>query len=109
MPTAGVSIRTSQLAIAAYWREVLFWLLLLLSFSALGSARPGRQLAGLAVACGFLFLAILSIGRLRALGLEYMAWEAISWRPAAMCAAYGALAGAAIVGIANIVRAASRC
>src|SRR5215472_2313140 len=72
------------------WREVLFWMLLLPAFSALGSsAASRRQFAGLLEVSGFLLVSISSLGRLRNLGLEFVAWERISWRAAVRCVLWG--------------------
>ena len=58
----------------ACWREALFWLLLLPAFAALASSVPRRQAAGLLELSGWLFVSISSLGRLRNLGLEFVAW-----------------------------------
>jgi len=65
-------------------------MLLLPAFSALASsAAPRRQVAGLLEVCGFLLVSGSSLGRLRNLGLEFVAWERISWRAMAGCALWG--------------------
>jgi membrane protease YdiL (CAAX protease family) len=64
-------------------------MLLLPAFSALRSAAPRRQAAGLLELCGFLLVAISSLGRLRNLGLEFVAWERISWRTTVRCVLWG--------------------
>ena len=72
------------------WREVLFWMLLLPAFSALASsAAPRRHVAGLLEVCGFLLVSISSLGRLRNLGLEFVAWDRISCRAAVRCVFWG--------------------
>src|SRR5215831_13952674 len=71
------------------WREVLFWMLLLPAFSALASTAPRRQVAGLLEVSGFLLVSISSLGRLRNLGLEFVAWNRISWRTTARCVLWG--------------------
>jgi len=80
--------------LAGYWRELLFWVLLLPAFGAVGSVRPRRQLAGLIEACAFLVVAVSSAGRLTNLG----------GRTAATCVAAGLLAGVSILGVASISR-----
>ena len=85
------------------WREVLFWMLLLPAFSALASsAAPRRQVAGLLEVCGFLLVSISSLGRLRNLGLEFVAWERISWRAMAGCALWGISTAAGAVLLSKI-------
>ena len=79
------------------WREVLFWMLLLPAFSALASTAPKRQAAGLLEISGFLLVSISSLGRLRSLGLEFVAWERISWRAAVRCVLWGILTAAGAV------------
>jgi hypothetical protein len=61
--------------VIGYWREVLFWMLLLPAFGALGSIRPRGQIAGLIEACAFLLVAISSTGKLKSLGLEFANWR----------------------------------
>ena len=56
--------------LAAYWRELLFWMLLLPAFGALGSIRLRGQIVGLIETCAFLLVAISSTGKLKSLGLE---------------------------------------
>ena len=81
------------------WREVLFWMLLLPAFAALASTSPRRQAAGLLEVSGFLLVSISSLGRLRNLGLEFVAWEQVSWRAAVRCVFWGisTAAGAVLV------------
>ena len=81
----------------ACWREVLFWMLLLPAFSALASTAPKRQAAGLLELSGFLLVSISSLGRLRNLGLEFVAWERISWRAAGHCVLWGISTAASAV------------
>ena len=85
--------------VLACWREVLFWMLLLPAFSALASTAPKRQAAGLLELSGFLLVSISSLGKLRNLGLEFVAWERISWRTAVRCVLWGisTAAGAVLV------------
>jgi membrane protease YdiL (CAAX protease family) len=64
-------------------------MLLLPAFSALASTVPKRQAVGLLEVCGFLLVSIFSLGRLRNLGLEFVAWERISFRAAARCVLWG--------------------
>lgn len=84
-----------------YWRELLFWLLMLSAFAALSSDKPRRQLAGLIEACGFLVVAVTSAGRLRGLGLEFIAWERMTRRAILVCIFCGLLAGSIIVVVAT--------
>src|SRR6516225_8540755 len=72
------------------WREVLFWMLFLPAFSALASsAAPRLQVAGLLEVCGFLLVLISSLGRLRNLGLAFVAWDRITWRTTVRCVLWG--------------------
>jgi membrane protease YdiL (CAAX protease family) len=80
---------------------VLFWLLLLAAFTVLGSGEPRRELVGLFETCAFLTLAISSTGRLKTLGLEFIAWERITRNAAAICALSGLAAGGAVTIIAK--------
>ena len=77
----------------------MFWMLLLPAFSALTSRAPRRQAAGILEVSGFLLVAVSSLGRLRNLGLEFVAWERISWRTAVRCVLWGisTAAGAVLV------------
>ena len=88
--------------LTGYWRELLFWMLLLSAFGALGSIRPRRQIAGLVEACAFLLVAISSIGKLKSLGLEFANWNRIGRRVAASCLGAGLLAGVSIVAVARL-------
>jgi membrane protease YdiL (CAAX protease family) len=72
-------------------------MLLLPAFSALASAAPRRQPAGLLELSGFLLVSISSLGRLRNLGLEFVAWERISWPTAVRCILWGILTAAGAV------------
>ena len=87
---------------AGYWRELLFWMLLLPAFGALGSIRPRGQIAGLIEACAFLLVAISSAGKLKSLGLEFAKWNRIGCRAAAACVVAGLLAGGSIVAVAGL-------
>ena len=90
MPAIGVKAVNRRSEVLGCWREVLFWMLLLPAFSALASSTaPRRHVAGLLEVCGFLLVSISSLGRLRSLGLEFVAWERISWRAMAGCALWG--------------------
>ena len=85
------------------WREVLFWMLLLPAFSALASsAAPRRHVAGLLEVCGFLLVSISSLGRLRNLGLEFVAWDRISCRAAVRCVFWGISTAAGAVLLSKI-------
>jgi len=88
--------------LTGYWRELLFWMLLLPAFGALGSIRPRRQVAGLVEACAFLLVAISSAGKLMRLGLEFANWNRIGRRAAASCIGAGLLAGVCIVAVARL-------
>ena len=88
--------------LTGYWRELLFWMLLLPAFGALGSIRPRRQVAGLVEACAFLLVAISSAGKLKSLGLEFANWNRICRRAAASCIGAGLLAGVSIVAVARL-------
>ena len=86
----------------ACWREALFWLLLLPAFAALGSSAPRRQAAGLLEVSGWLVVSISSLGRLRNLGLEFVAWERISWRAAVHCVLWGVSTAAGAVLVSKV-------
>jgi membrane protease YdiL (CAAX protease family) len=77
-------------------------LLLVAALKALGSTSPRREVAGMIEACGFLFVACLSLGKLRALGLEFVEWNRIGRRAIAACTLGGLVAGAAIIGVARM-------
>jgi membrane protease YdiL (CAAX protease family) len=85
-----------------YWRELLFWFLLLPAFGALGSSKPRTQVAGLLEAGAFLLVAISSQGRLKGLGLEFANWGRVGGRAAVFCGLAGAAAGEVIVGVAGL-------
>jgi len=86
--------------LAGYWRELLFWMLLLPAFGALGSNRPRGQIVGLIEAGAFLLVAISSAGKLKS--LEFANWNRIGSRAAAACVVAGLLAGGSIVAVASI-------
>jgi membrane protease YdiL (CAAX protease family) len=88
--------------LAGYWRELLFWMLLLPAFGALGSNRPRGQIVGLIEAGAFLLVAISSAGKLKSLGLEFANWNRIGSRAAAACVVAGLLAGGSIAAVASI-------
>ena len=103
MPFHRRSEKTGWISdLSAYWRELLFWLLLLPAFGALGAIEPRRQIAGLVETCAFLTVAISSTGRLKSLGLEFAHWNHVDRRGVVVCALAGLLAGGAIVGVAGI-------
>src|ERR1700756_1448560 len=79
--------------LAGYWRELLFWMLLLPALGALGSIRPRRQIAGLIEACAFLVVAVSSAGKLKSLGLEFVAWNRVDRRGTVGSLAMGLVAG----------------
>lgn len=86
----------------AYWRELMFWLLLLPAFGALGSVEPRKQIVGLVETCASLSVAISSTGKLKNLGLEFAHWSCVDRGSAIACGLAGLLAGGLIVGVANI-------
>jgi len=88
--------------LARYWRELLFWMLLLPALGALGSIRPRRQIAGLIEACAFLAVAVSSAGKLKSLGLEFVAWNQVDRRGAVSSLAMGLFAGCCIVAVAGL-------
>jgi membrane protease YdiL (CAAX protease family) len=88
--------------LAPYWRELLFWLLLLPAIGALESTRPRRQVAGLIETCAFLLVAISSTGKLKGLGLEFVSWNRIGPGVAAVCVMADLFAGCVIVGVAGL-------
>jgi len=88
--------------LAGYWRELLFWMLLLPAFGALRSVRLRGQIAGLIEACAFLLVAISSASKLKSLGLEFANWNRIGSRAAGACVVAGLLAGGSIVAVASL-------
>jgi len=86
----------------SYWRELLFWLLLVPALRALGSASPGTEAAGGIEACGFLLIACVSLGKLKALGLEFIEWNRVRREAIAACMMAGFVAGGAIVEVARL-------
>jgi membrane protease YdiL (CAAX protease family) len=84
-----------------YWRELLFWVLLLSAFGPLGSVRPRRQVIGMVESCAFLLVAIASTDKLNNLGLEFANWNRLCRRAAVCCFGAGLLAGELIVVIAR--------
>ncbi len=88
--------------LAAYWRELLFWMLLLPAFGALGSIRLRGQIVGLIETCAFLLVAISSTGKLKSLGLKFANWNRVGSRAAAACVVAGLLAGGSIVAVASL-------
>jgi len=87
---------------ASYWRELLFWLLLVPALQALGSTSPRREVAGGIETCGFVLVACASLGKLKALGLVFIEWNLVQRRATAACILAGFVAGGAIVAIANL-------
>lgn len=104
MPETGVKADAVLSAGVRAWREVIFWGLLLPAVSALGSAVPGWQAAGLLAAGGFLFLAVSSLGRLKAAGLNFIMWERISLPIVARCILCGFFAGTGAVLISHVAQ-----
>ena len=97
------SVRADRVKeLAGYWRELLFWMLLLPAFGALGSIRLRGQIVGLIEACAFLLVAISSTGKLKSLGLEFANWNRIGTGAAVACVVAGLLAGGSIVAVASI-------
>ena len=86
-----------QREIFAAWREVLFWMLLLPAVAALDSSGPRRQAAGILEACGFLLVAYSSLGKLKKVGLNFVAWERITSGGVVRCLSWGLAAGAGAV------------
>ena len=88
--------------LATYWRELLFWMLLLPAFGALASIRPRRQMAGLIEACAFLLVAVSSAGKLKSLGLEFVDWNRVGRGVATACVVVGLFAGCGIAAVAGL-------
>ena len=88
--------------LAGYWRELFFWILLLPALGALGSIHPRRHIAGLIEACAFLVVAVSSAGKLKSLGLEFVAWNRVGRRDAASSLAMGFVAGCCILAVASL-------
>ena len=86
----------------SYWRELLFWLLLVPALQALGSTSPRREVAGGIEACGFFLVACASLGKVKALGLAFIEWNRVRRRAIAACILAGFVAGGAIVAVANL-------
>ena len=87
---------------ASYWREILFWLLLVPALQALGSTSPRREVAGGIEACGFFLVACASLGELKALGLAFIEWNRVRRTAIAACMLAGFVAGGAIIAVANL-------
>lgn len=87
---------------SSYWREVLFWLLLVPALEALGSVSHRREVAGVIEACGFFLIAWVSLGKLRNLGLEFVEWNRVGRSAVAACTLAGLVAGGAIVEVAKL-------
>jgi membrane protease YdiL (CAAX protease family) len=107
MPTSATPAQNSRnrtYRFTPYWREFLFWLLLVSASAALSSGKPMRQFIGLIETCGFLAVAISSAGHLKTLGLEFIAWERIRECAVVVCAGVGVMAGLGILGIARLSR-----
>lgn len=102
MPAISEKAAGRRSGVLACWREALFWLLLLPAFSAVASTAPRRQAAGLLEVSGFLLVAISSLGRLRNLGFEFVAWEQVSWRAAVRCVFWGISTAAAAVLVSKL-------
>ena len=99
----GKSAKTGWMKeLTGCWRELLFWMLPLPAFGALGSMRPRRQIAGLIETCAFRLVAISSAGNPKSLGLEFASWNRIGRRAAAACVAAGLVAGGSIVVVASL-------
>src|SRR5579872_3130148 len=77
-------------------------MLLLPALGALGSIRPRRQIAGLIEASAFLVVAVSSDGKLKSLGLEFVAWNRVDRRAALGSLAMGLFAGCCIVTVAGL-------
>ena len=88
--------------VVSYRREILFWILLLPAFSALGSIWPRRQATGLVETVAFLFVAVSSTGKLKSLGLEFAHWNPLPLHAAVECMVAGAITGGAVVAVAKL-------
>lgn len=75
----------------SYWREILFWLLLIPALQALGSDSPRREVAGGIEACGFFLVACASLGKLKALGLASVEWNRVRRSAIAACVLSGSI------------------
>lgn len=84
------------------YRELLFWILLLPAFNALGSILPRRQTAGLIETVAFLLVAISSTGKLKNLGLEFAYWDPLPLHAAGKCVVSGVLTAGAVVAVAKL-------
>ena len=102
MPAQNSTGPKSRSGAGTYWRELLFWLLLLPALAALGSASPRREVAGVIEACGFFLIAWVSLGKLRTLGLEFVDWNRVGRSAVATCTVAGLVAGGAIVEVAKL-------
>jgi membrane protease YdiL (CAAX protease family) len=98
--TPSKTTRNGTWTCTRYWREFLFWLFLVPASAALSSGTRTRQLIGLIETCAFLAVAIPSAGRLKSLGLEFIAWERISRSSILTAGTIGLGAGFAVAGIA---------
>jgi membrane protease YdiL (CAAX protease family) len=95
-------IRFPLILKAVCWREASFWLLLLPAFSSLASTGPREQIAGVIELSGFLVVAIRSAGKLRDLGLKFIAWKPVGRMAMMVSIACGLAAGAAILAVAKV-------
>jgi len=83
-------------------REITFWLLLFGSWMMLNSpAWPNQLLGGLGTA-SFLVLAFASLGRLRAMGMEFADWRPAAGRFWAWAMAAGTAAGFGGISLAHL-------
>ena len=102
MPVQNSTGPKSRSGASTYWRELLFWLLLVPALKALGSDLPKRAAVGVIEACGFFFIAYVSLGKLRSLGLEFAEWNRVGRSAVAACTVAGLVAGGAIVEVAKL-------
>ena len=102
MPVWNAISPKARSGASSYWREILFWLLLVPALQALGSDLLKREVAGVIEACGFFLIACVSLGKLRNLGLEFVEWNRVARSAVAACALAGFIAGGAIVEVARL-------
>jgi uncharacterized protein len=102
MPPIERGFRVPSMCKAVCWKEVLFWLFLLPTFSSLHSTRPSREVVGLIELSGFLVVAVASAGKLGDLGLEFIAWQRVGRTGMTVSFGGGLAAGAAVLELAKL-------
>ena len=102
MPAQKVNGPKISSGAGSYWRELLFWVLLVPAREALGSPSPRREVAGVIEACGFLLVACVSLGKLRNLGLEFVEWNRVERSVVVACTLAGLVAGGTIAEVAKL-------